>query len=124
MHDEWHRLCAAADLTVRPGRVRVHFPGGRSHDVHVRGTDSGYLVTATVATWDVIGQLSNPNRAAWKRNRRSRLVGFRITAEGTLLAHGWTPEDGLTADAFQLLIRAVAREADRYEYQLTGTDRR
>ena len=31
---------------------------------------------------------------------------------------------GLTAEAFQLLIRTVAREADRYEFHLTGADAR
>jgi len=59
----------------------------------------------------------------WLRNRRSQLVGFRIDEKGSLVAHGWTPEEGLTPEAFQLLVRTVAREADRYEFQLTGLDR-
>jgi hypothetical protein len=124
MRDEWQSLCVADDLTVKRGRVRVTFAGGRSHEVRIRETDGAYLLTAIVAGWDVVGQMPDPYLAVWSRNRHSRLVGFRVDEEGTMVAHGWTPKDGLTPAALQHLVRAVAREADRYEFQLTGTDRR
>lgn len=123
--DNWRHLCAAEDLSVRRGaRIRVNFANGRSHDVQVHSTDDGYLITAVVAGPDAVRQIENPYEAVWVRNRRSRLVGFRIDDDGTLTAHGWTPRDGLTAEAFQLLVRTVGREADRYEFQLTGADAR
>ncbi|MBM7085674.1 MULTISPECIES: YbjN domain-containing protein [Micromonospora] len=92
--------------------------------MHVHDGGEAYLLTAVVANAEVVGQWDRLYREAWERNRHTRLVGFRVDADGALVAHGWTPKDGLTADAFQAVVRAVAREADRYEFQLTGTDRR
>ncbi len=81
-------------------------------------------MTAEVADAETMGQLNDATRNAWLRNRRSRLVGFRVDGSGALVAHGWTPKIGLTSEAFQTLVRTVAREADRYEFQLTGLDER
>jgi hypothetical protein len=124
IRDDWQRLCEAGDLTVKRGQVRVSFAGGRSHTVRVHASDDGYLLTAEIVDLEVLGRLGNPYQDVWQRNRRSGLVGFRVDETGTLVAHGWTPKEGLTADAFQLLVRTVAREADRYEFQLTGLDKR
>lgn len=122
--DDWRSMCRTDDLQTWPGRrrVRVRFDSGRSHDVTVKPTDDGYLLIAEVTDPDFL--VTNEYLYAWMRNRRSQLVGFRVTSDGTLIAHGWTPRAGLTATAFQLLIRTVAREADRYELQLTGLDKR
>ncbi|GAA4687310.1 YbjN domain-containing protein [Phytohabitans rumicis] len=122
--DDWQRLCESADLTVKRRRIRVAFAGGRSHEVQVHVTDDIYLLTAEIADSATAHQLDDPYQDVWLRNRRSRLVGFRIDNHGSLVAHGWTPKEGLTAEAFQLLVRAVAREADRYEFRLTGLDKR
>jgi len=123
--DDWRRLCVAEDLSVRRGgRIQVGFANRRSHEVRVHDGDDGYLITAIVADLDDRRPVQDPYEDVWLRNRRSRLVGFRIDNDGTLVAHGWTPRAGLTAEAFQLLIRTVAREADRYEFHLTGADAR
>ncbi|MEU5950506.1 hypothetical protein ABZ793_33890 [Micromonospora sp. NPDC047465] len=81
-------------------------------------------MTAVVADADDLAPGQDAARAAWRRNRHSSLVDFRIDQEGRLIAQAWTPKDGLTPAAFQTLVRAVAREADRYEFQLTGSDDR
>ncbi|MFG2099893.1 hypothetical protein ACGFJ5_04760 [Micromonospora echinaurantiaca] len=104
--------------------MKVSFANGRSHSVCVHDGPDGYLLTAVVAGADVVDLWIRLYREAWEKNRHSRLVGFRIDVEGQMIAHGWTPKDGLTAEAFQTLVRAVAREADRYEFHLTGADRR
>ncbi|MEU8215591.1 hypothetical protein AB0C47_07465 [Micromonospora taraxaci] len=104
--------------------MRVFFANGRSHSVHVHDGAEGYLLTAVVAGADIVGQWDRMYREAWEKNRHSRLVGFRVDAEGRMVVHGWTPKNGLTAEVFQTLVRAVARGADRYEFQLTGADRR
>ncbi|MDW3846333.1 hypothetical protein NMK34_06900 [Micromonospora sp. BRA006-A] len=122
--DNWRRLCGSDDMRPKGHQVRVSFANSRSHSVHVHDGPDGYLLTAVVAGADVVDQWVRLYREAWEKNRHSRLVGFRVDGEGRMVAHGWTPKDGLTAEAFQTLVRAVAREADRYEFQLTGTDRR
>ncbi|WP_431924815.1 hypothetical protein [Micromonospora wenchangensis] len=122
--DDWRRLCQSDDMRPKGRHVKVSFANGRSHSVYVRDNDEAYLLTAVVANAEVVGQWDRLYREAWERNRHTRLAGFRIDTAGQLIAHGWTPKDGLTADAFQAVVRAVAREADRYEFQLTGADRR
>ncbi|MFJ6154541.1 hypothetical protein [Micromonospora profundi] len=124
IHDDWQRLCVAEDLRSKRQQIRVSFANGRSHTVRVQDVPDGYLITAVVAGAGVVAEWDRLYREAWERNRHSRLVGLRVDVEGRMVAHGWTPKEGLTADAFQTLVRAVAREADRYEFQLTGTDRR
>ncbi|MEU5563606.1 hypothetical protein [Micromonospora musae] len=124
IRDDWQRLCVAEDMKPKRQQVRVSFANGRSHAVHVQDVPDGYLLTAVVAGSDVVAQWDRLYRDAWERNRHSRLVGFRVDGQGRMIAHGWTPKDGLNAEAFQVLVRAVAREADRYEFQLTGADRR
>ncbi|MFF5180688.1 hypothetical protein ACFY2Q_21890 [Micromonospora sp. NPDC000316] len=104
--------------------MEVSFANGRSHTVRIQDVPDGYLLTAVVAGSDVVAQGDRLYREAWEKNRHSRLAGFRVDGEGRMVAHGWTPKDGLTAEAFQSVVRAVAREADRYEFQLTGADRR
>ncbi|WBB76607.1 hypothetical protein O7602_14200 [Micromonospora sp. WMMD1128] len=124
IRDDWHRLCSVDDMRAKRQHVNVSFASGRSHSVRIQESPDGYLLTAVVAGADVVGQWHRLYREAWEKNRHSRMVGFRVDGEGRMVAHGWTPKAGLTAQAFQRLVRAVAREADRYEFQLTGTDRR
>ncbi|MEV5693528.1 hypothetical protein [Micromonospora globbae] len=124
IRDDWRRLCAADDMQPKRQHVKVSFANGRSHSVRVQDAPDGYLLTAVVADADIVDQWDHLYREAWEKNRHSRLVGFRIDGEGRMTAHGWTPKEGLTAETFQTLVRAVAREADRYEFQLTGADRR
>jgi hypothetical protein len=60
---------------------------------------------------------------AWQKNRRSRVVGYRVDARGRFVAHAWSPSKGLTRDMFLFLVRTLAREADRHELLITGADR-
>jgi hypothetical protein len=124
MRDDWERYCNADDLLVKRGRVQVNFAGGRTHTVRVHPVNDDYLLTADIIHLGDAAYGADPYQEMWTRNRRSVLVGFRIDDDDILVAHGWTPKDALTAEAFQLLIRTVAREADRYEFQLTGSDKR
>ena len=41
---------------------------------------------------------------------------------GRVVAGAWVPKAGLTQEEFQLYVRAVAVESDRFEYRLTGRD--
>ncbi|MFI7280121.1 hypothetical protein ACIBOV_07630 [Micromonospora chersina] len=119
---EWRALCDADDLRVKRHDIIVRFANDRSHSVGVHDLTDAYLVTAVVAAPEALVQVPDIRRKAWLRNRHTKLVGFRIDEDGYLVAQAWIPKNGLTADAFQAMVRAVAREADRYEFQLTGAD--
>lgn len=119
---EWRTLCDAHDMRVKRHDIAVQFANDRSHAVRVHDLTDAYLMTAVVADPEALAQMTDIARKAWLRNRHSSLVGFRLDQDGYLLAHAWTPKDGLTAKAFQAIVRAVAREADRYEFRLTGSD--
>lgn len=58
----------------------------------------------------------------WSRNRVVSLIGFRIDHRGRLVGEAWVPKVGITKSEFQLYLRTVAVEADRFEYTLTGRD--
>jgi hypothetical protein len=50
------------------------------------------------------------------------LVGFRIDRQHRLVGEAWIPKAGLVAEEFQLYVRMLAAECDRFEYALTGKD--
>jgi hypothetical protein len=60
---------------------------------------------------------------AWLRNRAVSLVGFRVDERGKLVGEISAPKVGLSADELQFLVRHLATECDRFEFQLTGEDR-
>ncbi|WSA83889.1 helicase-related protein [Micromonospora sp. NBC_01796] len=117
---EWRTLCDAEDMRVRRHGIVVRFAKQRSHTVQIQDLIDAYLVTAVIAHHDDLAHQPSTARNAWFQNRYSSLVGFRVAADGHLVAQGWTPKDGLTANAFQAIVRAVARQAHRYEFRLTG----
>ncbi len=127
MGDSWRAL-VGRDLDIEPDPKRpavvVRFDNGRSHRVRVRVAPDGYVLESVIAGPAHTALLGDLHIAAWKRNRSSRLVGYRIDAYGRLVAHVWTPREGLTPEMFMLLMRQVAGEADRHELLLTGRDRR
>ena len=60
---------------------------------------------------------------AWKRNRSTQLVGFRVDRKGRLVGEAWVPKAGLERGEFLLYVVRVATECDLFEYHLTGKDR-
>lgn len=123
MSGDWRDLCDAPDLRPLRNSLRVLFGNGRTHKVRVTEVDDGYLISGVVVDADRLADTSAAQLDAWTRNRHSRLIGFRVDHQSRLVGFGWTPAVGLTAEAFQLLVRAVAREADRLEFRMTGKDR-
>jgi hypothetical protein len=47
---------------------------------------------------------------------------FRPDAGGRLIGETWLPKADLGSEEFQLHLRTLAEECDRYEHQLTGGD--
>lgn len=97
---------------------------GRRHRVRVSETDDAVRFEATVvgaaALRGAWGEQSH--LMAWRRNRATNLVGFRVDATGRLVAEATAPNIGLTLQEFALYLRAVAAEADRLEMIMTARD--
>ena len=118
----WHRLCLDRDFRVDDTTVEVTFHEGRRHRVTVEEVDEEYRLTALVARRRDVADLHNLPMQIWLRNRGTALVGFRIDRRGAVVGEAWVPKVGLTAEEFQVYVRAVATESDRFEYSLTGKD--
>jgi hypothetical protein len=58
----------------------------------------------------------------WQRNNSVDLVGFCINEKGNLVGQITQLLDFLDYDEFEFYILSLAREADRFEYILTGAD--
>jgi hypothetical protein len=95
---------------------------GRKHAVRLQRHVDGLRFEATVATAKTLDRMDeDPDRWAWRRNRASSLVGFRVDQK-RLIAEALAPTIGLTETEFLVYLRAVAAEADRMELVLTGRD--
>ena len=122
MTDNWARLCRAKDLTVDGVNVDVRFGDERRHRVTIEDRNEEYLISAIVVRQALAAAIPELPLWSWIRNRATQLVGFRIDQQGRLRAEAWVPKAGLTAEEFQLYVRKVAAESDRFEYLLTGRD--
>lgn len=121
MAAEWHRLIRGRDFDVGADTVLVRL-GERSQKLTVADESDHLVLSAVVARARVIRQFDDLHLRAWKRNRATQLVGFRIDSRERLVAEAVVPKAGLTAEEFQLYARTVARESDRFEFELTGKD--
>jgi hypothetical protein len=102
--------------------VDVKLEDGRQHRIAVEDQGDAYQLTAIVVRQAVVASLPDVPVQAWLRNRATVLVGFRIDRQRRLIAEAWVPKAGLTAEEFQLYLRKLAAEGDRFEYVLTGRD--
>jgi len=119
---DWARFCRAKDLTVNEPHVDVRFEDERRHRVTVKDEGDAYLISGFVVRQAVVTSIHDLPVQAWIRNRATQLVGFRIDQRLRLVGEAWLPKPGLTSEEFQLYLRTVASECDRFEYTLTGRD--
>lgn len=121
MGADWARLCRTRDIVVDGDHVTVLLGDERRHRVAVVEQESHLELTAVVDR-HALAEVPNAPLLAWRRNRESGLVGFRIDSRGRLLAGSWVPKAGLTAEELHHYLRTTAVEADRFEFALTGRD--
>lgn len=119
---EWAKLCQTRDIVVDGPNLIVKFGDDRQHRVAVQEEADEYVLRAFVVRQSAVASLPDLPVQAWLRNRAVSLVGFRIDHRGRLVGEAWVPKSGLTASDFQLYVRTLAVEADRFEYALTGRD--
>ena len=122
MAAEWGRLCNAKDLQVDEHHIDVKCGGERRQRVAVEDQGDAYMISAFVVRQAVVASLPDLPIQAWLRNRALMLVGFRIDRQHRLVGEAWIPKVGLVAEEFQLYVRMLATECDRFEYVLTGRD--
>jgi hypothetical protein len=123
MAAEWHRYCRADGFDISGNTVTVELERRRTHRVAVTETTESYEFAAVALGATAFRTLGPPVYELWQRNRRTRLVGFRLDDRRRLLVDAWLPKHGVTPPEFRLVLRTVAAEADRAEFLLTGQDR-
>lgn len=122
MRPELVRWCRSAGLEVSGDAVEVRFDDERRHRVQVHDEGDALRLVAVVARPAVVLALDSPALLAWRRNRSTQLVGFRLDERGRLVGESWVPRAGLTGEELAFYVQRVAAECDRLEYLLTGRD--
>ena len=124
MASDWREFCRRnAELAVDGDSVVVTFDNQRRHRLDVRETDQTYVLAGVVARHAIFAEVPDAALRAWRRNRSTQLVGFRVDRKGRLVGEAWVPKAGLERDEFLLYVMRVATECDLFEYHLTGKDR-
>ena len=108
---DWRAYCRDGEgLSVEGDAVIVTFPDERRHRVDVAENADLYELTSVVVRQSAFADLPDGELRAWRRNRVTQLVGFRVDRRGRLVGEAWVPKDGLRQDEFLLYVRKVAAE--------------
>jgi hypothetical protein len=119
---DWKNLCHGKGIAIEEDGVVITFSNGRKQKVEVRDSADTYELFGVVAKPGILEKISDVPLLAWRKNRGSQLVGFRVDKKGRLVGEAWVPKIGLEVEEFQLYLHCVAAECDHFEYLLTGTD--
>lgn len=121
---DWPRLCRGTrNVAVESDAVTVTLDDGRTQRIRVKETPETLELTSVVVRPTALREHDDAALRAWRRNRSSQLVGFSIDRRLGLVATGWVPRVGLTAEEFVGVLHRLATAADLFEYQLTGKDK-
>ena len=122
MQPEWKNYCRTNGLKTEENDIQVSLDTGRRQNVRVEDDVETFHLISLVATKAIIDRLVDASIRAWQRNRSATLVSFRVDHKGRMVGESWVPKAGLTGDEFQLYVKNLAIECDRFEQQLTGRD--
>lgn len=122
MSPNWQSLCRDGAFRIAGNKIEVMLDKGRHQFVEVHPSDDEILLYSVVARPAAVAQFENAALRAWKRNRAVPLVSFRVDDRGRMISESWVPTCGLTREEFQLHVRTIAIESDRFEFQITGKD--
>jgi len=121
---EWQTFCRGTKGLVVDGKtITVAIGDGRDQRVMVDDSDDAFELTSVVLRANLLADIPDAALRAWRRNRTTHLVGFKVDKKDRLVATAWVPKLGVTADEFVAHVRRLGREADLFESQLTGADR-
>jgi len=120
---EWHQFCdGIRDVRLDSNSIIVALGRGRQHRLQVRPNADAIELSGIVARRSMVDGLEDANLAAWRRNRATSIVGFRVDDRGRIVGEAWVPGPGLTKDEFLFYVRSLATACDLFEFQLTGRD--
>jgi hypothetical protein len=122
MAPNWKTFCGESNLRINGNQVQVTLEKGRHQLVEVTASDDMIYLYSVVARAAIVAQFENAALRAWQRNRAVSIVAFRVDERGRMVGETWVPTAGLTREEFQLYVRTIAIECDRFEFQLTGAD--
>jgi hypothetical protein len=109
-------------VSIEGDGITVVFPDERRHRVAVTEATDSYELSSVVARLSALEGVDDAALRAWRRNRVSQLVGFRIDHRERLVGEAWVPKVGLRPEEFVIYVRRLASECDLFEYHLTGKD--
>ena len=99
---------------------------GRQQRVHIDRGGELYVFWSTVVGCGFVTKSDDAWRGlayrAWRKNALKDLVTFAFDEEDRLIGLIEQPVATLNHEELQLYIEILAKECDRFEYVLTGTD--
>jgi hypothetical protein len=123
---DWRRLSQDAGFAASDEGLLIRLTDTRQQRVLVDSTDPQALrVWSVAASPSRVAAASSDESAhllAWRRNRASDLVGFKVDGRGRLIGEAWVPVAGLDPGEWRLYVTAVAQACDRVDYLLSGRD--
>ena len=118
------RLAPDLVATLGRGRIDVSFKSGRRQSIRHKVRDRLYIFTSAVARPSTVKKHGEGIlfRRILERNRATEIVGFRLTKRGGIEAFLRHRADTIQREELLFFLSVLAREADRFEYLLTGRD--
>ncbi len=102
------------------------WPGGRKHIVEVNRRSETYIFSSRVVDAKHVTQSNRYWRdlvyRAWRKNAVKELITFAFDERDRLIGLIAQPAATLDHEELKLYIDTVAKECDRFEYILTGSD--
>jgi hypothetical protein len=113
-------------LTYRwePGSISVEFLNGRRQLIEYRLAGDFYIFTSRVANPSIVERVGRERvaREILLRNRVTDVVAFRFSNAGSVEGRIEQRVTTLQAEELRFYLGLLAREADHFEYLLTGHD--
>lgn len=120
---EWRQFCRGVrDLRLDSDGVIVTLSRGRQHRLQILPVADAIELRGIVVRRSIVEGLEDANLAAWRRNRATSIVAFRLDDRGRIVGEAWLSCLGLTQDEFLFYVRGLAAACDLLEFQLTGRD--
>ena len=118
------KLSEGLSLHWQPGVIQVEFPNGRKQGIQYQLEGDHYLLTSQVATPGSLRNISweDLSREILLRNRVTSVVAFGFGKRDTVEAWIRQRASTLQSEELKFYVALLAREADRFEYLLTGKD--
>jgi len=104
--------------------LTVTFENGRSQEIRYRREGDNYLFVSSVARPQAVRkiQLKGLAQRILARNRATEVVTFGLSPRNGIDAWVTHRADTLQPEELKFYLKVLAREADRFEYLLTGKD--